>query len=220
MLNIGWFQSKIRWNKVLRGFRFALTLGLLSLCLRTGWGIVGLLRDNDANLPIPSSTSAPAVAPPHENALTLADKIASKHLFGIAPAPASDPSPARQPAVAAQPGDAQLTGIFFGTDGKTSRAIISVRDIERAYAVGQHLPDGARLAAIKADKISLLYGKMPVTLTLKRHESDIAETAMRITAEPANREKNAPAPVAHSSVSTQPALTRLLQLRRKVLAGR
>lgn len=155
----------------------AASLLLLGVIGWRGWSGYRQLSQPPPALPATPLAVDPAIPDGPER--RLAD-LADWHLFGNAagpPAPAPEPRPVDAPATRL---DLKLLGVLASDDRGDARAIIGAPGVpDRHYRLGDTVPAGAELAAIRRDHVLLKRNGRFETLALAREDGAAADTDTR-----------------------------------------
>ena len=145
--------------------------------------------------PPPAARAAAASAAPADPR-ALARRVAAWHLFGAAPAPAPA-APAADRPLPATSLRLTLRGVVAAEDPRLAAALVAdASGRERAYRVGERLPGGAELVAVRPREVVLRRGGRLETLRLPRQALEGAAPAAPAAAAAAPR----PAPDAAAVV--------------------
>jgi len=152
----------------------AVSLLLLAAMGWRGWTGYRQLTQPPLALPVSPMAVDPATLGGPER--RLAD-MAGWHLFGNAArpaAPAPEPQPVDAPATRL---DLKLLGVLATDDRRDARAIIGAPGVaDRHYRLGDTLPAGAELAAIRRDHVLLKRNGRFETLALAREDGAAVDT--------------------------------------------
>ncbi len=159
------------------GARLAVVATSLLLLVVMGWrGWSGYRQLSQPPPALPATTLAVDPAAPGRPERRLAD-LAHWHLFGNAAgpaAPAPQPRPVDAPATRL---DLKLVGVLASDDRGDARAIIGAPGVpDRHYRLGDTVPAGAELAAIRRDHVLLKRNGRFETLALAREDNAATDT--------------------------------------------